>query len=491
MIVGNLFNAIKWGSKPPRDPLIASFLGLGGDTASGIQVTPDTAMRITAVMRAVHLISRTIASLPLFIYKRLDDGGKAKDPSHPLYPVLVMNPNKWQTRFQWWRMMVGHVLLRGNAYSLQVSTGMQGVSELIPLHPDRVTPFWAPDGSIAYAYQPLTGEQRIYLQSEILQFRDGGGDLLKGESRISQAAEALGLALAGERFAGRYFKNDATPGGIIEHPSKFKDDAAAENFKKSWQAAQGGRNRSSTAVIEHGMKYHEIGVNNKDSQFLEMRQFQIPEIARIFDIPPHKLMDLTKSSFSNIEQQAIEFVVDAIAPWLVDFEQIITKAVFTEKQSQTHLVAFVLEGRLRGDFKSRNEGYTAGRNGGWYSVNDIRRWENLNPIDGGDEYLVPLNMTPAGQVNNKASALMRDTATRMARLEANAVNRARKKMELEELLAWSKEFYASHIDKVSDALKIDKAKVTAFMANRIHRAVVVDVNETELAMELYEMGVAT
>jgi len=535
MSVFKLFNAEKWGSRTAKDPLIASWFG-GDETESGESVTPDNAMKCTAVMAAVRVISETIASLPLFLYRRTKGGGKARAFDLPLYTLLHDQPNRWQTSFEFREMMVGHMVLRGNAYAEIFSTPGRGVSELIPLNPDRVRPFRAPDGRIAYYYQPATGGARVILQNEMLHWRDFSSDGIVGESRITQAAETIGLSMAVEKYAGRFFKNDAKPGGILLHPGTFKDKESIERFKESWQAAQAGVNKHKTAVLEQGITYKEIGISNKDSQFLELRGFQVADIARIFRVPPHMIGDLTKSAFSNIEQQSIDFVVHTIRPWLVRIEQALRRDILTEKQRATLFVAFVVDGLLRGDVKSRYEAYSKGRNDGWLSANDIRKKENMNPINGGDVYLIPLNMQSADAlgakqpldsdvmtVNEKRAELglepipegnaifkpsseipalefaapvtksrgakaLKNAAALLATKESKAVNAARARLDGIELVGWLKDFYAKHIGLVADALALRGDIVKEYFDRVRADAVLTDINEVARFAALLELG---
>ena len=378
----------------PRDPLLAAWWGNAGQTESGELVTPETAKKIPAVLACVRVLSESVASLPLIVYRRMPGGGKRRDFEHPLYSILHDSPNPNQTAFEFREMMMQHVLLRGNAYAQIVSTASAAVEQLIPLHPDRVEPFLAPDGQVAYMYRPLNGPSRVFLNGEILHLMIFSSDGLKGESLITHAAESLGLSLASDKYSGRYFKNNGVPGGVIHHPKtigKTKEDL--ERFKLAWKDAQGGTNQHTVAVLEEGMEFKELKTTNKDSQFLELRGFQVNDIARIFRVPPHLIMDLQKATFSNIEQQSLEFVIYTLMPWLVRIEQRIMKDLFTPRQLETHFAEFLVIGLLRGDSKARGEFYQKLFMVGAISQNEIRRLENMNPIGAkGDNYFVPMNM---------------------------------------------------------------------------------------------------
>lgn len=281
---------------PPRDPVVAEWLGGGANSATGLSVTPDGAMRVTVVYRAVSILAQTYASLPLSVDKFQPDGGILADKTHPLYDTIVYQPNKFQTSFEWREMMAGHFALRGRCYSEIVSSGGRAIDQLIPLHPDRVTPFRAPDGRLAFNYQPIDGPSRVILQSEMHWMHLMSTTGVDWISPIGLCREAVGLALATEEHAARLFSNGAKPGGILKMPGHFKDAETKKKFALSWQEAQGGlRNTARTAILENGMEWQQVGMTSEDAQFLEMRNFQLAEIGpRIFGVPAHKLGDLSR-----------------------------------------------------------------------------------------------------------------------------------------------------------------------------------------------------
>ena len=222
-----------------------------------------------------------------------------------------------------------------------------------------------------------------------------GFDGLVGYSPIAMAKNAIGMAIACEEYGAKFFANGAAPGGVLEHPGTIKDP---QRVRESWQSTFGGSgNANKIAVLEEGMKYTPIGISPEQAQFLETRKFQINEIARIFRVPPHMVGDLEKSSFSNIEQQSLEFVKYTLDPWVIRWEQSIQRSLLSKDEKAVYFVKFNLEGLLRGDYQSRMNGYAIGRQNGWMSANDIRELENLDRIpeeDGGDLYLINGNMLP-------------------------------------------------------------------------------------------------
>lgn len=382
---------------PPRDPVIAEWFG-GNASATGLSVTPDIAMRVTAVFRAVTILAQTYASLPLGIFRELDNGGRELDKNQPLYRLLHDQPNKWQTSFEWREMMAGHLALRGNAYSEIISSGGRAIDQLVPLHPDRVRPFRAPDGRIAYQYSPLDGGQRIILQGEMHHLRGFSSDGIKGLSAIDLCREAVGLSLATEEHGARLFSNGARLGGILKMAGHLKDDEGRKRLLKSWNEAQSGlKNAHKTALLEDGLDWQSVGMNSTDAQFLESRKMQIAEIARMFGVPLHMLSELDRSTNNNIEHQGIEFVTHTIRPGAVRWEQAMKRDLFFGKWALTHCAEFDLKGLMRGDSAQRIAYYNGGRQWGWLSANGVRQMEGENPIGPeGDIYMQPMNMIPAG-----------------------------------------------------------------------------------------------
>ena len=376
------------------------YQNVGYQTASGLRVSPESAMRCATVYACVRVIAETIASLPLIIYKTLPDGGKERAENHPLYPVLHDKPNLWQTSYEFWEMMAAHLELRGNAFAHIVPGPNGAVDQLVPLHPDRVSVFRLPNGKLRYQVRYLyTAQVDYYAQEEIFHLRGLSSDGLVGMSTVGTGAEVIGNGLAAQEFASRFFENDATPSGVMIHP-KTLTDAGHERIKKSWRDSHGGMNQHSLAILEEGMTYTNIGMTNKDSQLLEARQFSRGDIASLFRVPPHKIGDLTRATFSNIEQQSIEFATDCIRPRLVRLERRIVNDLMAPLEladGKEYFCEFLMDALMRGDQKSRYEAYSVGINAGFLTRNEARGMENFNPIDGLDDPLMPMNMTPVNE----------------------------------------------------------------------------------------------
>ena len=374
---------------------------LFGRTTSGKTVNERTALQTTAVYACVRILSETIASLPLHVY-RYTEGGKTKDTEHVLYTLLHDEPNPDMTSFVFRETLMSHLLIWGNAYSQILRDRSGQVIGLYPLLPDQMSVHRSEKGKLYYVYNRYEEDNPnfqekgsiVLSQEEVLHIPGLGFDGLIGYSPIALAKNAVGMTLACEEYGASFFGNGANPGGVLEHPGILKDPA---KVRDSWNAVyQGTRNAHKVAVLEEGMSYKQIGIPPEEAQFLETRKFQINEIARLFRIPPHMVGDLEKSSFSNIEQQSLEFVKYTLDPWVVRFEQALKKSLLLPEEKKTHFIKFNVDGLLRGDYQSRMNGYAIGRQNGWLSTNDIRKLEELNPIpaeEGGDLYLINGNMT--------------------------------------------------------------------------------------------------
>ena len=295
-----------------------------------------------------------------------------------------------------------HLLLWGNAYAQVIRNGKGEVIALYPLMPDRMTVDRDKNGHLFYKYTkssedaPTMDNGSVILSpSDVLHIPGLGFDGLVGYSPIAMAKNAIGLAIAAEEYGSKFYANGAAPSGVLEHPGTLKDPG---RVRESWQATFGGSaNANKVAVLEEGMKYTPISISPNEAQFLETRKFQINEIARIFRVPPHMVGDLEKSSFSNIEQQSLEFVKYTLDPWVIRWEQALYRTLLSEEEKKTVFFKFNVEGLLRGDYASRMSGYATARQNGWMSANDIRELEDLDRIPaelGGDLYLVNGNMLP-------------------------------------------------------------------------------------------------
>jgi len=375
---------------------------LGGyDTLVGRNITEDVALQITAVYACVRILAETLASLPLVTYRRMKPKGKERAPEHYLYPLLHSLPNPEMTSFNFREALMGHVALRGNCYAEVVLNRGGEVTELWPLRVDKMERIEREGGRLKYFYRvpdKVGGDLKRLDMSQVFHVRGLSSNGIIGYDPIRQARQALGLSLASEEFGARFFGNGAKPGMVLRHPGTLSQPAH-DRLKESWENRhQGLENAHRIAILEEGLDIKEVGLAPDQAQFLQTRKFQLAEVARWYRIPPHMLADLERATFSNIEHQSLEFVIHTMRPWLVRWEQEITRTLLTEKERARYFAEFLVDGLLRGDIQSRYQAYATGRQNGWLSANDVRELENMNPIEEGDVYLVPLNMIPAQQL---------------------------------------------------------------------------------------------
>ena len=398
----SIFSRLFRSRDKPQNRVGSAFSFLFGGTTAGKAVNERTAMQTTAVYACVRILAEAIAGLPLHLYQYKTDGGKDKLVNHPLYNLLHNEPNPEMTSFVFRETLMSHLLLWGNAYAQVIRDGRGQVLALYPLLPSKMDVARSASGELSYTYYRDSEESRINPNSgtvmlrrdEVLHIPGLGFDGLVGYSPIAMAKNAIGMALATEEYGASFFANGANPGGVLEHPGVVKDP---KRVRESWNTVyQGSSNAHRIAVLEEGMKFQAIGIPPEQAQFLETRKFQINEIARIFRVPPHMVGDLEKSSFSNIEQQSLEFVKYTLDPWVVRWEQAFQQSLLLPSEKHRYFVKFNVDGLLRGDYQSRMSGYATARQNGWMSANDIRQLEDMNRIpaeEGGDLYLINGNMT--------------------------------------------------------------------------------------------------
>ena len=359
-------------------------------------------MQTTAVYACVRILAEAVASLPLHVYEYRDDGGKKLVHDHPLYYLLHDEPNPEMTSFVFRETLMSHLLIWGNAYAQIIRDGAGRVLGLYPLLPDKMDVQRDDRGNIYYVYSRNSDENPMFKEygdirlkaEDVLHIPGLGFDGLIGYSPIAMAKNAVGMTLACEEYGASFFANGANPGGVLEHPGVLKDPS---KVRESWNSVyRGVNNAHKIAVLEEGMKYQQIGIPPEEAQFLETRKFQINEIARLYRIPPHMVGDLDKSSFSNIEQQSLEFVKYTLDPWVIRWEQSLQRSLLLPGEKGKYFIKLNVDGLLRGDYQSRMNGYAVGRQNGWFSANDIREMENMNPIpdeQGGNLYLINGAMT--------------------------------------------------------------------------------------------------
>lgn len=402
MGIKSLFGFGQARDKPVDKAADSGYSFLFGRTTSGKPVNERTAMQTTAVYACVRILAEAVASLPLHVYEYQDDGGKKLVHDHPLYYLLHDEPNPEMTSFVFRETLMSHLLIWGNAYAQIIRDGAGRVLGLYPLLPDKMDVQRDDRGNIYYVYSRNSDENPMFKEygdirlkaEDVLHIPGLGFDGLIGYSPIAMAKNAVGMTLACEEYGASFFANGANPGGVLEHPGVLKDPS---KVRESWNSVyRGVNNAHKIAVLEEGMKYQQIGIPPEEAQFLETRKFQINEIARLYRIPPHMVGDLDKSSFSNIEQQSLEFVKYTLDPWVIRWEQSLQRSLLLPGEKGKYFIKLNVDGLLRGDYQSRMNGYAVGRQNGWFSANDIREMENMNPIpdeQGGNLYLINGAMT--------------------------------------------------------------------------------------------------
>lgn len=387
------------------DPKLAEYLRGGLSSESGAIFSPEGALRVTTAYRCANILSSAVKSMPLDFRKRLNKKKREDAEDHPLWQVLRVRPNSWQTPSEFKSMMQLSVLLRGNGVAFKVmSRGV--VKQLIPLMPGAVEIKQKSDLSLRYAYTRPNGTVTEFAQEEVFHLRGMSLDGVRGLSVIGHAAEELGLSIQTHKFASKLFKNGAVPGGVLTHPNSL-DDPEIDRLKASLEEFRGADNSQKLLLLEDGLKYEKIAMSSVDAQLLQIMELTQYDIAMRFGVPPHMigLTSKTTSWGSGIEQIGAAFVAYTLQDHLTMWEESIRRDLLGVDDLSVY-VKFNPAGLIRGDIKTRYAAYAVGRQWGWLSVNDIRAMEDMDPVDGGDVYLQPTNMVPAGSDAAAAMAAM-------------------------------------------------------------------------------------
>lgn len=378
----------------PDQWLIDAILG-GLSSAAGVTVTPIKALGVSTVFACVNRVGQSIATIPLKLYRNLPEGGRVEAREHPLFSLLHDSPNPEMTSGDFRRAVQSHLTLRSNGYAYIVRDGRGQVAELWPID----------YADVQVRRNVLTKELEYLVRGEatsaekILHLRGMTVNGAVGLDNVTTARDTIALAIALQDNASKFFANGSRPGSILEHPGVLGDDAAKRLRESFERLYKGNENAYKVAVLEEGLKFVSNRTDNKDSQFLESKKQQALEICQVFGIPPHKVGILDNATFSNIEHQNIEYVQDTLLSNCSTWEQSLNMKLLTPAERRVYSFGFVLEGLLRGDTKTRYEGYAIARNWGWLNADEIRAYENMNPLPGGKGkiYLQPLNMVEAGK----------------------------------------------------------------------------------------------
>lgn len=368
----------------------------GAPTSSGAHVTADSAMRTSAVWICVRIRSEDVGKTPCILYRADASGNKSRATEHPLYDLIRNHPNPMHTAMEFRQMLQAQIDLRGNGYAFKEFDARGQLIALWPLDGRRVIPYASPDRRVMfYRCQLIDGQEAMVPAEEILHVRGMTLDGLVGVSPITYHRETIGLSIAAEKYGAAFFGNNAQPLGGLEIAPVLGQEAR-DSLRASWKERHLGKRE--LAILDGGMKWVQTGMTNDDAQYIETRNISNRDIFRIYRVPPHKAGDLEQATFSNIEQQALEYVTDCLMSEFVRWEQTLRRDLLTdEERAGGYFFEHMVEALLRGDTKSRYEAYALARNWGVLSVNDIRDRENMNRIPNGDIYLQPLNMVEAGQ----------------------------------------------------------------------------------------------
>jgi HK97 family phage portal protein len=366
----------------------------GGKTKAGVNVTTGTAMRTAAVWACVTVRSEDIAKLPVHLYRRRKDGGKDRATEHPAYRLMHDQANYRNTAFEFKQMMQMQVDLHGNALAVKELDARGQIAALWPIQWTNVQILKSKDERDLF-YRVMIGNEQIIIPAEdVFHLRGNTLDGVCGLSPIAWQRETIGLAMAQDTYAGAFFGNSAQPNGALISPEKLSKEAA-DALRTSWEARfRGPENSNKLAIFDGGMDWRQIGMNNADAQFIEARKYQNAEIWRIFRVPPHKVGDLEKATFSNIEMQALEYVQDCLMSIMERWQQALARDILSEKDRTEYFFEFMPDAILKGDILSRYGAYQIGLMNGWLSDNDIRDRENMNRIEDGDQYFRSMNLQP-------------------------------------------------------------------------------------------------
>lgn len=427
--------------------------------------SPEAAMRNSAVYDCVRLLSEDVAKLPLILYRRMPDGGKERAMEHSLFGLLKTDPNRWQTSFEFRQLMQAHLELRGNAYA-RIFPGLRGaVDRLEPIDPDSVVNVYRnSNGTIMYEVRREADRVSEKLtQDEIFHLRGFSTNGLTGVSTIGLHSETIGLGLSAQQFQASAMKNGIRLSGVFLHPGTLGKESKQNLRESISKKFQGSGKAGGFMILEEGMQWKEMSMTMQDAQFLELRKLNRAEIAAIFRVPPHKIGDLDRATFSNIEQQSLEYVIDALMARLVRWEQAIYRDLIVGPDREFYFAEFLVDSLLRGDLKSRYDAYAVGINAGILSPNEARAFENLNSREGGDRFLQPLNMTTSGnQDQQRAARILRLESLKLANKELIAFRKASAKFEGKELMDWAEEFYRGYRESLCESLQLPREKVDRY-----------------------------
>lgn len=463
-------------------------------TATNILVSEKTATQITAFWSAVNTISDTLAELPLKLIRVNADGTSANVTRHPALRVL-RNPNPMMTPVTYRAMQQAATLTWGNSYAYVVRNALGNPVEIWPLPPNE-TKSVVKNRELFFDTRLDIGNTRLR-SDEVIHVPALSRNGINGMSIIAEQREMLGSALAQQNFGARFFSNGAKPGGILSYPGKVRDKEAV---RKAIEQVAGGENSHATLVLEGGAKYEKYTVPPEDAQFLQTREFSVDEIGRMFRLPLHFLNKMGQATFNNLEMMGTHFVQYTMMPWIIRWEQELTRKLLTQGEIDRGLrFKFNVAALIRGDIKTRSEVYAKAVQWGWMTRNEVRALEDMNPLDELDEPLQPLNMVPAGTEpvedpapdpepdddedeetegdEDRTYLMTMSAVTRLARQEDKAVRRFWKRGDEAGLMA----FYDKHAERMVENLAIDGEMARQYCQRQLERLATDDDTETVFA----------
>lgn len=484
------------GTTPdPADDFYYEPIAPTGD--AGIRVTPDIALKASAVYACVKVLAETIATLPLNIMRETPDG-RVKANDHPIAELVRFQPNSWQTAVEFWEMMILHAALRGTGYAEIVPGARGAVDQLKPLHTDRVRPERLRDGTWRFkATNEQTGETRTFLQEELFRIPGMSSDGIQGMRAIDLAADAIGLGMAADRYAGRVFRNNLNIGTALIHPKKLSPDAQKNLIDALMRRFAGAHNAHRPMVLWEDMKVQQVGQTAEQAQLIEARKWQIGEIARFWRIPLHMLGIDDQTNRSTVEEQSLNFVRYTLRPWVKRIEQAARRDLIVAKG--TYMLDFNMEGLLRGNAAARAGYFSAalGASGraAWMTPNEIREIEGKNRSDdpradvlGG---MLPQEATPAQNSGQAMIEAQPSAADKLVRKETVAIRKATQRFagDVDGLQDWIRAFYGGHVSSVMDALGIPKEAARAYCEHQ--RDMALQAGDLDALLNHWESNLAS
>jgi HK97 family phage portal protein len=344
---------------------------------SGMRVTPETAMRTGVYFACARIVAETVASLPLHLYRRVDDHNNERAKDSPLYRVLARRPNPWQTRYEWVEQLCLHLGFYGSAYSLKVAGDRGSVTELHPLHPAGMDRRKAHDDPYVYR-EPGSGRQVIYRPDQILHIRWLSMDGINGEVPIELGKDAVNLARHLERYASTFYQNNAQP-GVILHTDQALPKEVREQLRDQWNSRHAGSNRAGqTAILSNGLKADTLSATNQESQLAELWLQALLAVCRVWRMPPHMVQELGRATWGNLASEMVSFEKFTIQPWLRRIEGAIERDILGDQEDL--YAEFLVEGLLRSDITTRFAAYEVALRNRWMTPEEVRQKENMGPM---------------------------------------------------------------------------------------------------------------